>query len=58
MADAVDISGDPTATREDPCHMGVRRYLFVADKEIARQHAQLRGPEIKAHGDAKHAPSS
>ena len=56
MADAVDASGDPTVTREDPRPMGVRHYSFVADKEIVKQHAQLRGPEIKAHGDAKHAP--
>ena len=56
MADVTDTPHYLPATREPRCRVSDLHLAFVAEKEIAKEHAKWRDSEVKAHWDTNHAP--
>ena len=55
MEDAGNNSDGSPMTPEHRCHVGEVHLAFTVNKDIVKDHAQLRNPEMKAHWDATHA---
>ena len=57
MADGADTSGATPPNQKKRCRADDLPLVFVAVKEIARDHAQWRGPETKARRNVKDTSS-
>ena len=55
MEGATDVSADMPVTQETCCRVEDLHLSFVADKEVAKENAQWRDPEMKADWGATDA---